>query len=61
MKAGLQYRVRQNIFQGQTFAILKESYQNNKSDEDIVEVIRRRIFEYGGKVIGENDKANYVV
>ena len=29
--------------------------------EDFVEKIRRRIFEYGGKVVGESDRANYVV
>lgn len=26
-----------------------------------MEGIRRRIFEYGGKVVGEQDRANYVV
>ena len=28
---------------------------------DFVEGIKRRIFEYGGKVVGEGYKSNYVV
>ena len=60
--SGLAYRVKQNIFQANSFAVLSSTFtQNGGESEDFVEGIRRRIFEYGGKVVGEQHRANYVV
>jgi len=61
MKSGLQYRVKQNIFMGQTFAILTDSFTSVGESQEYIEAVRRRIFESGGKVVGDNNRANYVV
>ena len=44
-----------------TFAVLGYSFIEAGESGDFVEGIKRRIIEYGGKVVNENDKANYVV
>jgi len=46
---------------GQTFAIITDSFINAGESQDYVEGIRRRVFENGGKVVGDNHKANYVI
>lgn len=53
-KGGLHYRIKQNIFQGQTFAVITESFTKVGESYDYVEGIRRRIFENGGKVVADN-------
>ena len=60
-KSGLNYRVKQNLFQGQTFAVMSDTFISAGETCDFVEGIKRRIFEYGGKVVGEGYKSNYVV
>jgi len=46
---------------GQTFAIVTESFTYYGESLDYVEGIRRRIFENGGKVMGDDHRANYVI
>ena len=58
---GLQYRAKTNIFGGNTFAILDDSFLQSCETIDFVEDIRRRIIENGGKVVQKNQRANYVV
>ena len=44
-----------------TFAILGQSFIDAGESSDFVEGIKRRIIEYGGKVVRSTDRANYVV
>ena len=53
--------MKQNIFNSQTFAIVQKSFFNAGESADYVESVRRRIFEHGGKVVGDEHKAIYVV
>lgn len=51
--SGLQYRVKTNIFGGNTFAILSDSFVVPCGETlDFVEGLHRRIIENGGKVVG---------
>ena len=58
---GLQYRVKMNIFDGQTFAVLSETFFRAGETLDFVESINRRILESGGRVVAQDQRANYVV
>lgn len=60
-RIGLSYRVKLNVFREMTFAVLGHSFVDAGESADFVEGIKRRIIEYGGKIVDENDKANYVV
>ena len=44
-----------------TFAILGQSFIDAGESSDFVEGVKRRIIEYGGKVVRSTDRANYVV
>jgi len=41
--------------------VITESFTDAGESLDYVEGIRRRIFEFGGKVLGDDHRANYVV
>jgi hypothetical protein len=59
-----EYRVKRNLFEQQTFAIIEKSYGDQADGEtaaELVERIKRQIIENGGRIVSADSKANFVV
>ena len=61
MKKKLRYNVKQNFFKGTTFAFIERSFLENGLEEEVVENMKRFAIENGGKVIENEQNANYLV